>query len=72
MRVRFKTISAGPKGALFPGDLLDVSDAEAKTLVQRGYADYVTPPEPEPVPEADEEAAEERVKPRRPRARRTE
>lgn len=74
MRVRFKTISAGPKGALFPGDLLDVSESEAKVLVERGYAEYLTPP-PAPEPPAEqpaEESEEIQPAPRRPRARRTE
>ena len=71
MRVRFKTISAGPKGALFPGDLLDVSDSEAKVLVDGGYADYVTPPAPKHEPEKPVEATVEvRATTRRPRVRR--
>ena len=72
MRVRFKTISAGPKGAIFPGDLLDVDEKEAAMLVKNGYAEYITPPAPavEPKPEpADEETEEVPVTPRKPRRR---
>ena len=70
MRVRFKTISAGPRGAIFPGDLLDVSESEAKTLVDGGYAEYVEPPKSEPEPKKLEDATEEvRATPRKPRRR---
>lgn len=70
MRVRFKTISAGPKGAIFPGDLLDVSESEAKMLVDGGYAEYVDPPKTEPEPEKTAEATVEvYATPRRPRRR---
>lgn len=72
MRVRFKTISAGPKGAIFPGDLLDVSESEARMLVERGYAEYVTPPAEKPAEEPEKEAEttmEVYATPRKPRRR---
>lgn len=38
MKVRFKTISAGPNGAIYPGDVVEVSESEAKLLINGGYA----------------------------------
>lgn len=69
MRVRFKTISAGPRGAIFPGDLLDVSESEAKMLVNAGYAEYVTPPVNKTTVEDTAETTEVRQATRRHKAR---
>ena len=38
MKVRFKTISAGPNGAIYPGDVVEVSESEAKLLIRGDYA----------------------------------
>lgn len=38
MKVRFKTISAGPNGAIYPGDVVEVSESEAKLLINGEYA----------------------------------
>lgn len=56
MKVRMKTLSAGPDGVLSPDQVVDVSPEKAKELVAGGFAEYasravetatVTPPENE-------------------------
>lgn len=59
MKVKFKTLSAGASGVIRPGDIVEVSDSEAKLLISCGYADAVesvkpevkTETQPEPAPE---------------------
>lgn len=41
MRVRMKTIMAGPAGTAGPGDILDLPDAVAYDLIERRFADQV-------------------------------
>lgn len=58
MKVKFKTLSAGASGIIRPGDVVEVSESEAKLLIDGGYAEAVesvkpevkteTQPEPEP------------------------
>lgn len=43
VRVRMKTLSAGPLGARRPGDEVTVSLEEARQLVDGGYADALEP-----------------------------
>ena len=54
MRVRYKSISAGVGGCIHPGEVREVSDAYAQTLITGGYAEAVDPveltKEPAPVP----------------------
>lgn len=44
MKVKFKTLSAGASGVIRPGDVVEVSDAEAKLLIDGGYAEAVEKP----------------------------
>ena len=44
MKVRMKTIAAGPKGTRQPGDVIDVPAKEAKTLIAGGFAEAVEGP----------------------------
>ena len=55
MKVRFLALSAGASGIIRPGDIVEVSDSEAKLLISCGYADAVESVKPEvkaePTPE---------------------
>ncbi len=58
-RVKLRTIMAGPKRTVAPGDIIEVTDAEAKSLIMHGFAsevEKVKEPEleleEEPVPES--------------------
>ena len=57
MKVKFKTLSAGASGIIRPGDVVEVSESEAKLLIDGGYAEAVETGKPEvktetePVPE---------------------
>jgi len=54
-KVRFLTTSAGAGGVIRPGDVIEVSESEAKILVAHGYAVEIEPsvkkPKSEPKPE---------------------
>lgn len=41
MKIRMKTLAAGPEGVLQPGQEVDVDDALAKEWIARGYAEEV-------------------------------
>ena len=41
MKIRLKTIMAGPGGSAGPGDVVDVPDDEASALIEGGYATAV-------------------------------
>jgi hypothetical protein len=43
MQIRMRTLSAGPSGTRHPGEIVDVSEAEAAALVAGGYAEPVAP-----------------------------
>lgn len=47
MRVRFKSISAGPNGVRLPGQEFEVSDEEGFALIEGRYAELVVPEEAE-------------------------
>jgi len=48
MRVRMRTLSAGPRGVRRPGEEHEVSEEEGRALVKGHYADEVRkPPKPE-------------------------
>lgn len=49
MRVRYKTLSAGPTGTFRPGDEEDVTESEARMLEAGGYAERVEPVEEQPL-----------------------
>ena len=46
MKVKFKTISAGPNGTIFVGDVVEVSESEGKLLIEKGYAEEVAEVKP--------------------------
>ena len=48
MKIRLKTIMAGPGGSAGPGDVVDVPDDEASALIEGGYATAVDEPTPAP------------------------
>ena len=48
MKVRFLTLSMGPRGMIRPGDVVDVPAGEAKLLLAGKYAEPVEPAEPKP------------------------
>lgn len=72
MRVQFLTLDAGPGGVCHPGQIVDVSDAEAAELVAGRFAAYVDrrppvrenavlhPPETAVPPQAQPRAPKER------------
>ena len=43
MKVRFLTLSMGPRGMIRPGDVVDVPAGEAKLLLAGKYAEPVEP-----------------------------
>ncbi len=46
MRVRLKTLYAGPAGIIQPGELAALPDQEASHLIERGYASPEFNPKP--------------------------
>lgn len=78
MKVKFKTRSSGPEGTIYPGQVVDVPESEARMLEEGGYAVLLEQPrtaEAEQMPEeteqpaekADQKAEEPRRKPERKR-----
>ena len=61
MRVKMKTIYAGASGTCQPDHIIDLPEAEAKGLVDGGYAVAVdqAPEDGEQAPEDGEQAPEE-------------
>ena len=60
MKVKFKTLSAGPTGVIRVGDIVDVSESEAELLVRVGCAEYAEKPAAHPAVLPEEpKAAEE-------------
>lgn len=59
MKVKFKTLSAGPSGVIRPGDTVEVSDSEAKLLIDGGYAESAEPKK-DPAPEAKPEPSKKK------------
>ena len=54
MKIRLKTLMAGPGGVFLPGSVIEVSPEEARALIAGGYAEAVprpaAPPQNEPPP----------------------
>lgn len=73
MRVRLKTLMAGPRGVASPREIVDLPDADAYALCEGGYAEQVDDPAPRPKPASVETAAlvsrEQAVAPRQRKAR---
>jgi hypothetical protein len=44
MKVRLKTLMAGPEGVFSPGAVIDAGTEEAEALIAGGYAERVDPP----------------------------
>jgi len=45
LRIRLRTLLAGPQGIIAPGSEVDWPDAEARELIRAGYAEAVGLPE---------------------------
>ena len=68
MKVKFKTRSSGPEGTIYPGQVVDVPESEARMLAEGGYAVLLEQPrtaeaeqtaeETEQMPEETEQPAE--------------
>lgn len=68
MKVKFKTRSSGPEGTIYPGQVVDVPESEARMLAEGGYAVLLEEPrtaeaeqtaeETEQMPEETEQPAE--------------
>lgn len=68
MKVKFKTRSSGPEGTIYPGQVVDVPESEARMLAEGGYAVLLEQPrtaeaeqtaeETEQMPEEMEQSAE--------------
>ena len=44
MKLRLKTLMAGPDGVFPPGSVIDPPDDEAEALISAGYAERLEPP----------------------------
>ena len=78
MKVKFKTRSSGPEGTIYPGQVVDVPESEARMLAEDGYAVLLEQPRTaeaeqmpaemeQPAEKADQKAEEQRRKPERKR-----
>lgn len=77
MKVKFKTRSSGPEGTIYPGQVVDVPESEARMLADGGYAVLLEQPrtaeaeqpaeETEQPAEKAEPKADNRQKPERKR-----
>lgn len=78
MKVKFKTRSSGPEGTIYPGQVVDVPESEARMLAEGGYAVLLEQPRTaeaeqtaeeteQPAEKADQKAEEPRRKPERKR-----
>jgi hypothetical protein len=56
MKIRLKTLMAGPDGVFPPGSVIEVSPEEARALIAGGYAESV--PRPAVAPKAEPPAVE--------------
>ena len=62
MKVKFKTRSSGPEGTIYPGQVVDVPESEARMLAEGGYAVLLEQPrtaEAEQMPAEMEQSTEE-------------
>ena len=78
MKVKFKTRSSGPEGTIYPGQVVDVPESEARMLAEGGYAVLLEQPRTaeaeqpaeeteQPAEKAEQKAEEPRRKPERKR-----
>ncbi len=56
MRIKMKSVMAGPDGTAYPGQEIAVPDAKGRDLVSGGYATEIVPPAAVPVTSAPETA----------------
>ena len=66
MKVKFKTRSSGPEGTIYPGQVVDVPESEARMLAEGGYAVLLEQPrtaEAEQTAEETEQMPEETEQP---------
>lgn len=56
MRVRHLTLACGPGVQRSPGEILDLPDAEARALVEAGFAEALGTDAPAPAPEGPKAA----------------
>ena len=56
MKVKFKTRSSGPEGTIYPGQVVDVPESEARMLAEGGYAVLLEQPR---TAEAEQQSTEE-------------
>ena len=66
MKVKFKTRSSGPEGTIYPGQVVDVPESEARMLAEGGYAVLLEQPrtaEAEQPAEETEQMPEETERP---------
>lgn len=67
MKVKFKTRSSGPEGTIYPGQVVDVPESEARMLAEGGYAVLLEQPrtaEAEQMPAEETEQAAEKTEPK--------
>lgn len=57
MKVRLKTLMAGPEGVHPPGSVIEASNEEAEILIAGGYAESVSPAEQQPAETSQVETA---------------
>ena len=55
MKVKFKTRSSGPEGTIYPGQVVDVPESEARMLAEGGYAVLLEQPRTAEAEQAAEE-----------------
>ena len=66
MKVKFKTRSSGPEGTIYPGQVVDVPESEARMLAEGGCAVLLEQPrtaEAEQIAEETEQMPEETEQP---------
>jgi hypothetical protein len=42
MKIKFKTLKAGPNGITKPGEIIEVSEKEGKVFIQSGFAELIS------------------------------
>jgi hypothetical protein len=50
MKIRLKTLMAGPGGVVRPGEVVDLPGDQARELIAGGFAELAEKPKPEPPP----------------------
>jgi len=58
MQIKMRTLYAGPRGTYSPGAIIDMNEADAKPLIDGGYAERVDAPVPAKAERAEAPAGE--------------